>query len=213
MEDNHIWAVLLAALSLLISVAPIISAAIQRLSLFHSRKAKTAEFRLREIIYPLFAISEPYMKSRKVLSAEDAIAISSILQKNGAMIGNLLEYQQLFADYNPADYPRQKKYIDRFFCAVNAEFDVLSKELGIPKRSIRYRCANYRFVFARSILLSFFVNFAFMLVLVWDAFFLTLAVLMFFKTKIFPWDILLISIGVTFVIGVANEIVFYYLEK
>lgn len=210
---DQIGAMLFAGASLLISAVPIASAITQRNALYHSRKAQTAEFRLKAIIYPLFTIAEPYMKSSKSLTDDDAKEISSILQRNGSMIGNLVEYQQLFASYKSSDYMLQKKHIDRFFSAVNAEFDAICQELGIPKRSIRYRCKNYRFVFSKSILFSVFISFAFFLSLLCDSLLFVSAALNFIKTGNLSIDALLISLGITFILWVIDQIVFSYLEK
>lgn len=213
MDINHFWAVCLTVISALISLTPIMSALNQQAQLRHARKAETAELRLREIIYPLFVIIEPYMKSFRLLSVSDAQSVLDILQKNGPMIGNLLEYQELLQNCIQSPSSRTSKRLDHFFLAVNSEYDAICKELGIPKRSVRYRIKNYRFIFARAVLLSIAVSTAVLIAMTCDVLFLIAAAQKFFQTGVFPYYGLMLSVGITFILIVLNEGIGIYLDS
>lgn len=145
-----------AAITIAISFATFV---LQTRQLQNTRKMKSAEKRICDIIFPIFLIIEPYMKSGAPLACEDAAKILEILDHNAPFIGNLYDYQELLSDCcHPHKSVSHLKELDQFYSTVNKELDANSKAIGIPPRSIRYRYKNYRFVFVRFLLVTTLVD-------------------------------------------------------
>lgn len=126
----------------------------QHQTLSHNRYSSSAKFRMDNIVYPLFEIIEPYMESARAtaLSFDDAERINAIIKMHRAYLGGkILYYEKFLIQYTPDSFQTNlscRKNLNQFYNTVSLELDRLSIELGIPKRTLKYRVTTYRLQFS-----------------------------------------------------------------